>query len=200
MTASLIRRALFATAVASISTMALAAPDLYLIDPTHTYPSFEADHLGGLSVWRGKFNLTSGQITMDKQAQAGTIDVKIEMASVDFGFDKMNTHAMSPDMLDVEKYPTATYTGKLVAFKDGVPTAAEGTLNMHGVSKPVRLTIDRFLCKKNPRSGKDVCGADASATFNREDFGVSYGKQAGFNMDVNLKISVEAVKADGKTE
>ena len=200
MTVSLIRRALFAAAIAGTTAVALAAPDQYIIDPTHTYPSFEADHLGGLSIWRGKFNLTSGKITMDKQAQAGTIDVKIEMNSVDFGFDKMNTHAMSPDMLDVQKYPSATYTGKLVAFKDGAPTAAEGTLNMHGVSKPVKLTIDRFLCKKNPRSGKDVCGADASATFNRDDFGISYGKDYGFNMGVNLKISVEAVKADGKTE
>jgi polyisoprenoid-binding protein YceI len=200
MTASLIRRALLAAALAGTSALALAAPDKYIIDSSHTYPSFEADHLGGLSIWRGKFNLTSGTITMDKQAQSGTIDVKIDMNSVDFGFDKMNTHAMSADMLDVEKYPTATYSGKLVAFKDGKPTAAEGTLNMHGVTKPVKLTIDRFLCKKNPRSGKDVCGADASAAINREDFGISYGKQVGFDMGVTLKISVEAVKADGNTE
>jgi len=200
MTASLVRRALFAAAIAGTSALALAAPDKYIIDPTHTYPAFEADHLGGLSVWRGKFNLTSGTIALDKQAQTGTIDVKIDMNSVDFGFDKMNTHAMSPDMFDVQKYPSATYSGKLVGFKDGVPTEAEGTLNMHGVSKPVKLTINRFLCKKHPRSGKDVCGADASAALNREDFGISYGKQLGFNMDVNLKISVEAVKGDGNVE
>jgi len=200
MTLSLIHRALLAAAIAGTSALALAAPEKYTIDPMHTYPSFEADHLGGLSIWRGKFNLTSGAITLDREAKSGTIDVKIDMNSVDFGFDRMNTHAMSGDMFDVQKYPTATYTGKLVGFKDGVPTEAEGTLNMHGVSKPVKLTINRFLCKKHPRSGKEVCGADASAALNREDFGISYGKQLGFNMDVNLKISVEAVKSDGNVE
>jgi polyisoprenoid-binding protein YceI len=126
--------------------------------------------------------------------------VQIDMASVDFGFDKMNTHAKSPDMLDVAKYPTATYTGKLANFKDGTPTEAEGTLTMHGVSKPVKLSIDRFLCKTHPMNKKDVCGADVSAKLNREDFGISYGKQLGFNMDVNLKIQVEGVKGDVKTE
>ena len=200
MTASFVRRALLTAAIAGLSASALAAPVEYVIDPSHTYPSFEADHLGGLSIWRGKFNLSSGKIVMDKEAKTGTIDVKIQMDSVDFGFDRMNTHAMSPDMLDVKKFPTATYAGKLVNFKDGAPTEAEGTLEMHGVTKPVKLTINRFLCKKNPRNQKDVCGADASAKLNREEFGIDYGKQFGFNMDVGLKISVEAVKSDGKTE
>jgi polyisoprenoid-binding protein YceI len=199
MTASIIRRTLLIAAIAG-SSAALAAPVKYTIDPSHTFPSFEADHLGGLSIWRGKFNSSSGSIVLDREAKTGSIEVKIDMASVDFGFDRMNTHVKSPDMLDVEKYPTATYTGKLVNFKDGAPTEAEGTLTMHGVTKPVKLSIDKFLCKQHPMNKKDVCGADASGKLNREDFGVSYGKQLGFNMDVNLKIQVEGVKSDVKSE
>lgn len=195
MTASILRRALLIAACAGTSALAVAAPIKYNIDSSHTYPSFEADHLGGLSTWRGKFNNTKGTITLDKEAKSGEIQVTIDMASVDFGFEKMNEHAKSPDMFDVPKFPTATYTGKLVEFKDGAPTAAEGTLTLHGVSKPVKLTINRFLCKQHPMSKKDVCGADATAKLDREEFGITYGKQIGFNMDVALRIQVEGVKS-----
>ena len=176
--------------------VAMAAPVKYNIDPAHTYPSFEVDHMGGLSTWRGKFNATSGTITMDKEAGTGNLDVKIDTTSIDFGHDKMNTHTKGTDMLDVEKFPTATYTGKLANFKNGAPTEVDGTLQLHGVSKPVKLKINQFLCKQHPMTKKDVCGADASGTFNRDDFGVSYGKQMGFKQDVVLRIQVEAAKAD----
>jgi polyisoprenoid-binding protein YceI len=176
--------------------VASAAPVKYNIDPAHTYPSFEVDHMGGLSNWRGKFNSTSGTVTVDKEAGTGNLEVKIDTASIDFGHDKMNAHTKSADMLDVEKFPTATYTGKLTNFKNGAPTEVDGTLELHGVSKPVKLKISQFQCKQHPMSKKDVCGADASGTFNRDDFGVGYGKQMGFKQDVVLRIQVEAAKAD----
>ena len=50
---------------ACVSFNAVAA-DTYLLDPTHTYPGFEADHLNGLSVWRGKFTKSSGTVTLDR--------------------------------------------------------------------------------------------------------------------------------------
>jgi polyisoprenoid-binding protein YceI len=175
---------------------ASAAPVTYKVDPGHTYPSFEADHMGGLSVFRGKFNSSSGTITLDKAAQTGTVDIKIDTASLDFGHDKLNAHAQGPDMFAVEKYPTATYTGKLVNFKNGAPTAVDGTLELRGVKKPVRLAINKFSCKQHPMLKKEVCGADASGTINRADFGIDYGKQNGFDMNVKLAIQVEALKVD----
>lgn len=189
---------------ASLATLALtlstasshAAPVTYTIDSNHTYPSFSADHMGGLSNWRGKFNKTSGTIILDREAQTGQIDVTIEVASIDFGHEKMNEHAKSPDMFDVAKFPTAKYTGKLTKFVNGAPTAVEGSLTLHGVTKPAALKIDSFMCKPHPMTKKEVCGANASGTINREDFGVSYGKQLGFKMDVGLEIQVEAVKAE----
>jgi polyisoprenoid-binding protein YceI len=171
---------------------ASAAPVTYEIDPAHTYPSFEADHSGGVSMWRGKFNSSAGKITLDKEAGAGTVEVTVDMKSIDFGHQGLNDHANTPDIFDTAKYPTATYSGKLAGFRNGAPTTVEGNLTMHGVTKPVTLTVNSFKCAPH-RSGREVCGADASATINREDWGVNFGKNFGFDMKVTLRISVEAL-------
>lgn len=170
---------------------ALAAPVTYQLDPAHTYPSFEADHFGGMSVWRGKFDSSSGTVVLDREAGTGTVDVKVDAASIDFGQAKLNEHVKSAEMLDVQKFPTATYKGTLTNFKNGAPTEVHGELTLHGVTKPLNLTINSFMCKMTPMSKKERCGADASGTFNRADFGVGYGDKYGFNMNVKLAIQVE---------
>jgi len=184
-----------AACVASLAAVpTLAAPVKYTIEPNHTYPSFAADHFGGLSVWRGKFDSSSGTVVLDKEAGTGSVKIVVNTASIDFGHAKLNEHAKTADMFDVAKYPTATYEGKLTKFKAGAPTEIDGTLTLHGVTKPVTLTIDKFLCKNNPMNKKDMCGADATATINRADFGIDYGKAYGFDMTVKLQIQVEATK------
>jgi polyisoprenoid-binding protein YceI len=191
----ILRRIAVATAAVALGSAAIAAPVTYNIDPSHTYPSFEADHMGGLSIWRGKFNSSNGTITMDREAKSGSVDITIDAASIDFGHDKMNSHAKNADMFDVEKYPTATYRGKLV-FEGDKPVRVDGELTLKDVTKPLALTINSFLCKPHPMLKREVCGADASASFNRADFGIDYGKDYGFFMDVKLQIQVEAVRAD----
>lgn len=175
---------------------AVAAPTTYQIEPTHTYPSFEADHMGGLSVWRGKFNKTSGSVMFDKAAQQGTVDITVDIDSIDYGFDLMNTKAKSEELFDAAKYPTATYKGKLAGFKKGVPTKVMGDLTLRGITKPVQLKILSFKCMPHPMVKRDVCGADAIATFKRDDFGMAAGKDWGFKMDVTLRIQVEALAAE----
>ena len=69
--------------VAAIATPAFAASATYNLDPTHTYPSFEADHFGGVSTWRGKFTKTTGTVTLDRAAKTGTVDVTIDATSID---------------------------------------------------------------------------------------------------------------------
>jgi polyisoprenoid-binding protein YceI len=96
-------------------------------------------------------------------------------------------------MFDVAKYPTANYKGKIV-FKGDVPSTVDGELTLHGVTKPVTLHINSFKCIQHPMLKREVCGADASATFNRADFGVDYGIKMGFKPEVKLAIQVEAVK------
>ena len=189
-------KSIVAFALFGVSSALVAAPTTYNIDPSHTYPSFEADHFGGMSVWRGKFTKSSGTVTLDREAKSGTVDITIDATSISFGMEKMDNHAKGPDMFDVEKFPTATYKGKLAKFKKGAPTEVDGELTLHGVTKPVTLKINSFKCMQHPMMKKEFCGADASATFNRADFGVSYGQKNGFNMNVKLSIQVEAVKAD----
>ncbi|MEJ0084759.1 MAG: YceI family protein [Pseudomonadota bacterium] len=179
----------------ALATTAVAAPVTYQVDPEHTFPSFEADHFGGMSVWRGKFNSTSGTIVVDKEAKTGTVDISIDAASIDAGVDKLNTHLKSPDFFDVAQFPTATYKGKLAKFKNGAPTEVQGELTMHGVTKPVTLTIRTFKCMTHPMKKKEFCGADVTATIDREQFGMAFGKQFGFKMDVKLAIQVEAYAA-----
>ncbi len=100
-----------------------------------------------------------------------------------------------PECSIPRSFPTATYKGKLVKFKDGAPTEVQGELTLHGVTKPVTLTIRSFKCMAHPMKKKEFCGADAVTTINREDFGVGWGKAFGFGMDVKLAIQVEAFAA-----
>jgi polyisoprenoid-binding protein YceI len=174
---------------------AMAEPVTYNVDPQHTHPSFEADHMGGLSTWRGTFKKTTGKITLDKSVNSGTVLVSINVASIDFGQDELSKEARGPEMFDSAKYPTATYKGTLGDFKDGAPTTVTGELTLHGVTKPLTLSIDSFKCMMHPMLKQEVCGADALGTFNRADFGVNYGQDYGFNQQVRLRIQVEAIKA-----
>ncbi|MBV8497399.1 MAG: polyisoprenoid-binding protein [Gammaproteobacteria bacterium] len=186
--------ALPAALLAFLAGAALADPVTYQIDPAHTFPSFEADHFGGMSVWRGKFDHTSGSIVLDREKGTGTVEVTVDTTSIDFGMPKLNEHTKSAEMFDVEKYPTATYKGKLGGFRNGAPTEAVGELTLHGVTRPLTLTLDSFKCMTYPDK-KEHCGADAKATLNRADYGISYGDKYGFSMDVKLAIQVEAVRA-----
>jgi polyisoprenoid-binding protein YceI len=181
-----------ATLLAASATSAIAAT--YNLDPTHTYPSFEADHMG-LSVWRGKFDKTSGTVSFDAAAKTGALDVKIDASSIDFGFDKMNTHAKGADMFNVEKFPTITYTSKAFKFEGDKLVAVDGELTLLGVTKPVALKVNKFKCIMHPRYKTEVCGADATAEFKRSDFGLNYGLP-NFSPEVKLAIQIEAIKAE----
>ena len=188
-----IKHLIAALAALGLAGSALAA-DTYTIEPNHTFPSFEADHMGGLSIWRGKFTNTSGTIVLDRAAKTGSVDITIDANTLDFGHAKMSEHAKGPDMFDVAKFPTATYKSKSITFKGDKPVSVDGELTLHGVTKPVKLTINQFKCIQHPMFKREACGADATATFKRTDFGIDYGVQMGFNPTVKLAIQVEALK------
>ena len=186
-----IKHLIIATLAASCAS-AFAAVDTYTIDPGHTYPSFEADHMG-VSILRGKFTKTSGTVTLDRAAKTGTVDITIDANSLDFGNEKLNGHAKGADMFDVAKFGTATYKSNSITFKGDQPASVNGELTLHGVTKPVVLTLNKFKCIDHPMLKKEVCGGDASAEFKRSDFGINYGLPR-FSPDVKLQIQVEAVK------
>ncbi len=185
---------LFIIASLCLSSIAFAELKTYKIKPSHTYPSFEADHQGGLSLWRGKINSSMGTILLDKAAETGSIDATMDMTTIDFGHEGMNASAREI-ILFTDDYPTAKYTGTLTKFQDGKPTLIEGEMTLMGTTKPLNLTINTFLCRPNTRSnvpGAEVCGADASADFDRSEWGINYALDGGFFPNVKLRITVEA--------
>ena len=189
-----LKRLMMIVLLVSVAPLSFGKPVTYVIDPSHTFPAFEADHMGGLSLWRGKINSTSGEIILDKKNRTGYVTVVMEMDSIDFGNDKMTKQAKSDDMFDVEEFPQARYEGTLINFQDGSPTKVEGELTLHGITKKVDLEIKAFKCKLHPFKLREVCGADIRGNIMRDDFGISYAKIMGFKMDVALRIGVEAIK------
>ncbi len=179
-------------ALIAASAASAFAADTYTVDPAHTYPSFEADHMG-LSYWRGKYKKTSGTVVLDRANKTGSLDIAIDASSIDFGLDAMNAHAVKEDIFNVAKFPTVTYKSKTITFKGEDPISVEGDLTLHGVTKPVTLVIGKFKCIMHPMHKKEVCGADASAVFNRADFGITKGIPM-FSPEVRLAIQVEAIK------
>lgn len=184
-----------AALIAGMTGPAFAAADQYEIEPNHTYPSIEFSHMG-ISVWRGKFDRTSGRITIDRAAGTGTADIVIDTASINFGLNKMDVAARSEDWFNVGKFPTATYKGTLT-FVGDVPRMVEGQLTLLGVMRPVKLTINSFKCIPHPMFKKEVCGADAEGDLNWSEYGMRMSKYGeGDAGRVHLRIQVEAVKQD----
>ena len=189
-----LKRLMMIVLLVSVVPLSFGKPVIYEIDPNHTFPAFEADHMGGLSLWRGKINSTSGEIILDKKNKTGSVNVVMEMLSIDFGHDEMNKRAKSDDMFDIEEFSQAGYEGKLINFQDGAPTKVEGELTLHGITKNVDLEIKAFKCRLHPFKLREVCGADLRGNIMRDDFGIKYGKMLGFKMGVALRIGVEAIK------
>jgi polyisoprenoid-binding protein YceI len=179
-------------AFAAVTAPALAAPAGYTVDPNHTFPVFEVDHLG-FSTQRGRFNKTSGKITLDTAARQGSVDVTIDATSIDMGFAKWNENMRGENYFNTDAHPTITFKADKLVFDGERPVSADGSLTMLGVTKPVTLTIKRFRCAPHPLHTRETCGADVVATLKRSEFGMTkYIPSVGD--EVRLLIAVEAFR------
>lgn len=190
---TLMTRLFAATALASaFATSALAAPVTYGVEPNHTYANFSYNHMG-LSTQISKFNKTSGTVVYDKAAKTGSVDITIDMKSVETGSGLFNNHIQGADFLDTEKFPTATFKSTKVVFDGDAPATIEGNLTIKGVTKPVVLKVSHFANMTHPMAKKDAIGANASTQIKRSDFGA--GKYAPMVGDeVTITISLEAIQ------
>lgn len=189
----------------AVANAAAAQPASYTIDPDHTYPSFAADH-AGLSTWRGKFDHSSGTITLDRAKHTGTVHIVTRIDSINFGNPALTQMVLRDAIpaplcktqctfFDAAKYPTAVYDGTLADFVDGAPTRVVGKLTLRGVTRPLDLAIEHFKCIPDfVAKPRERCGAEASATFDRADFGIDAGQSFGMDMHVSMQIQVEAVQ------
>jgi polyisoprenoid-binding protein YceI len=185
-------KTLIALAISSTLSLSAFAADSYTIDARHTFPSFEVSHLG-FSIQRGRFNKSAGKITLDTATQSGSIDVTIDTASISTGLADLEKHLQGEDFFDAAKYPTITFASKNLKFDGDKLVGAHGDFTLHGVTKPVSLQIDHFRCAPHPMNKKPTCGANATTTIKRSEFGITKYVPA-VGDEVKITIQVEATK------
>lgn len=188
----LIKLSLAAAFAAAVSAPALAAPETFVIDGSHTLPRFSYSHLG-YSTQLSRFDKTTGTITYDKVAKTGSVDITIDTKSVNTGSSVFNEHIQGADFFDTAKYPTATFKSTKVNFDGDKPSTIEGNLTIKGVTKPVVLKVTSFQAMPHPMLKKDAIGANATVVIKRSEFNA--GKYAPYvSDDVTIDIPVEAIK------
>jgi polyisoprenoid-binding protein YceI len=176
---------------AAMAGNAIAAPVTYLVDESHTYPRFSYSHFG-LSTQLSSFSKTSGKIVFDAQAKTASVDITIDMKSVNTGFSDFNGHIQGEDFFDTAKFPSATFKSTKIVFEGDRPASIDGVLTIKGVSKPVTLTVSSFLAMPHPMRKKPAVGANAFTTIKRSEFNA--GKFVPYVGDeVRIDIALEAI-------
>ena len=173
-------------------TSALAAPQTFEIDGSHTFPRFSYSHFG-YSTQVSRFDNTSGTVVFDADAKTGSVDISIDMKSVNTGFTDFNGHLQGEDFLDTAKFPKATFKSTKVNFQDGKPASIEGQLTIKGITKAVTLTVTSFQAMPHPMLKKDAIGANAFTMIKRSEFNA--GKYVPYvGDDVRIDIALEAIR------
>lgn len=170
----------------------VAAADSYTIDARHTFPVFEVSHYG-FSMQRGRFNKISGKLEIDTTSKQATVQVMIDTASVDMGFEEWNKHMRGERFFQTDKYPQAQFVARDFPVDFARPSSVSGNLTLLGVTRPIVLLVSQWRCAKHPVLPRELCGADLQATLKRTDFGMDYGLP-GIGEDIRLFIAVEAIK------
>ena len=188
---------LIIAAVLATPLAAAAQVENYVIDPYHTVPYFDIDHLG-FATMRGRFDRATGKFSIDRAAKTGSVELEIPTATVNSGdTDKgqrprtRDEHLKNADFFNVQEFPTMTFKSTKVVFKGDEPASIEGNLTMLGVTKPVTLTLERWKCGSDMRTqGKRYqCGGNATGAFKRSDFGMKFGLPVAIGDEVKLWMS-----------
>jgi polyisoprenoid-binding protein YceI len=184
--------------LALLAAPALAAPEEFVVEPAHTYATFEVSHLG-ISTQRGRFDRSSGRIVMDREAGKGTIDIVIDTSTVSTGNKTLDAVLRDEDFFNVARFPAMTFRAGTIVFEDGVPRRAAGDFTLLGVTRPVEVSVVRFGCTRLPFLVRLTCGADVVASLRRSDFGMT-AYAAFVGDEVKLEIQIEAVKREPEAQ
>jgi polyisoprenoid-binding protein YceI len=191
-----------ALVAAALPLAAAAETESYTIDPYHTVPYFEVDHLG-FATMRGRFDRATGKLGIDRAAKTGSLDITIQTATVSTGDTDRGTrprtrdeHLKNADFFNVSEFPTMSFKSTKVVFNGENPASVEGNLTLLGVTKPLTLVVERWKCGPDMRTqGKRYqCGGNASGTFKRSEFGMKYGLPTAVGDDVKLWMSFYGFK------
>ena len=201
-----LRAVLAGVACAAAASTALAqpagksAPEVYTIDPYHTQPVFEWRHFD-ISNVRGRFDKTTGTITLDRPNKRASVDVTIAVDSLSTGVPLLDQRLKSSAFFDLEKYPTITFKAADFRFNGDKLMEVAGALTIHGVTRPVTLKVHSAVCteKRNPTMPLPACGADMELTLKRSDYGVGYFVPL-VSDEIVIRIGVEAIKGANGVE
>lgn len=188
------KKTFFVLATFAICAGAQAQSAVYKIDPSHTHAAWEAKHFG-TSTNRGQWDKTDGEITLDKAAKSGKVDVVIDMASINTGVAPFNNHLKGPDFFDVANHPTARFVGDKIKFEGDRIVEVTGNMTIRGKTNPATLKALTYNCYMHPSLKREVCGGDFETLIKRSSFDVNWGVAEKFTADeIKVSIQVEAVK------
>lgn len=173
----------------------LPAPGAWEIDPGHTDVAFIGRHFMVTKV-RGRFTDVTGTIVIASHLDDSTVEVSINMASVESGSEARDTHIKSPELFDVEQFPIATFRSTTVEWR-GSSGVVHGDLSIHGVTRQVPLAVTFEGYVRDPW-GSDRGIFSATTKVNREDFGITWNValEAGgllVSKDIQIEIDLETV-------
>lgn len=195
MNRTLMTAVLFAFAVS-------ASAEEYTLDGSHSSAQFSVKHLMVSNV-KGEFSKVAGKVSYDeKKPEATVVEATIDATTINTREPKRDAHLKSPDFFDTEKFPAITFKSTN-AWKQGSTVMVKGDLTMHGVTKPVVLTLDGPTPEVKDPWGNFRRGATATTKINRSDFGLTWNKalEAGgvvVGEEVTITIDVEAMRPGAK--
>ncbi|HYA86477.1 MAG TPA: YceI family protein [Nitrospirota bacterium] len=149
----------------------------WIIDQDHSCAAFAIRHMA-LAHVRGQFSSMRGTIHFDPAERSRvSVDVEIDVGSVNTGIKKRDEHLLTGDFFDEGKYPTIGFTSSSVVFLGSNRCRISGSLTMHGVTKQVTFEGEYAGPRKNPYGDETTVGFSGTTTVNREDFGIMWGSE-----------------------
>ncbi|NIZ13295.1 YceI family protein [Phaeobacter sp. HF9A] len=186
---------LAAALLGTAATAAVAAPEKYVLDASHSQVVFTYNHLG-FSTTTGMFSGFEGDIMFDKEDPANSsVEVSMPVMSMFTGWEERTAHFMTDDFFGAKEGDLVTFTSTGIEVTGENTALITGDLTMHGVTKSVVLDAKMNQSGDHPMAGKPWAGFDATATVLRSDYGLE--KFAPYVSDeVKIFISIEAMKAE----
>ena len=169
-----------------------AEPAVYLLDPDHSFVTFEVLHFGTSTI-RGRFAGIDGFVELDRDARPGSVSLRLPPADVDTGVPAFDARLRGPDLLAVEIYRWAYFVASRVIFDGAAVAAVHGELTLRGVSRGLELRALRFGCCGHPLLRREVCGGDFEGELRRSDFGAGFGVPYVADR-VRLLVQVEGIR------
>lgn len=117
----------------------------------------------------GTFGTFSGTLELDPDSfENSTVNVTIQMSSVQIEPERLRTHLLSADLFDAERFPTATFQStRIVAGGEGGTHTVTGNLTLHGETRTITFPANVEVQPNEVR-------ARAEFSINRSDFGITY--------------------------